>query len=313
MNTHRNPILLGQVETIDLLPPEVRTMLQRQGIYLASDSARPGFTVPLVVNADGLWSLQLDSQLDPERFNRTVQIAGPFYAPGEVIAAPDAACTCPSGDGSLRYPCPKHANECLPAVAATVSKMETTTPAAAQEAALIVEALKHSKATACAYPEARKRHEDALAAAESMLAAAAAPGIDVEQFREAVELLAWQNEGHANPDFPRGDAKKHAEALRLLALIDASPKGGSDVVRGVTVERLEDMSVRGRLKLFAEEDGDMCLMIVEGDGTSAGIEFCASGGRSPRTLEAVRALSRAMEQDNAERPINRATSAEVNS
>ncbi|WP_296247593.1 hypothetical protein [uncultured Stenotrophomonas sp.] len=96
-----------------------------------------------------------------------------------------------------------------------------------------------------------------------------------------------------------------------LPLLDASPKGGSDVTRGVTVERLEDMSVRGRLKLFAEEDGDMCLMIVEGDGTSAGIEFCASGGRSPRTLEAVRALSRAMEQDNAERPINRAASAEV--
>ncbi|MNV19027.1 hypothetical protein D3C71_1098700 [compost metagenome] len=89
MNTHRNPILLGQVETIDLLLPEVRTMLQRQGIYLASDSARPGFTVPLVVNADGLWSLQLDSQLNPERFNRTVQIAGPFYAPGEEVRPVD--------------------------------------------------------------------------------------------------------------------------------------------------------------------------------------------------------------------------------
>lgn len=90
-----------------------------------------------------------------------------------------------------------------------------------------------------------------------------------------------------------------------------SPKGGSNVVRGVTTERLEDMSVRGRLKLYAEEDGDMCLMVVENDGTSAGIEFCASGGRSPRTLEAVRALSRAMEQDNAEHPISRAISAEV--
>ncbi|MCD9087390.1 hypothetical protein [Stenotrophomonas sp. SY1] len=131
MNTPRNPILLGQAETIDLLLPAVRTMLQRQGIYLASDSARPGFTVPLVFNADGLWSLQLDSQLDPEHFNRTVQIAGPFYAPGEVIAAPDVACTCPSGDGSLRYPCPKHANECRPAVAATVAEMETVATVAA--------------------------------------------------------------------------------------------------------------------------------------------------------------------------------------
>lgn len=85
MNTHRNPILIGQVETIDLLRPEVRTMMQRQGIYLASDSARPGFTVPLVVNADGLFSVIIDKRLDPERFLDTVQIAGPFYALGEEI------------------------------------------------------------------------------------------------------------------------------------------------------------------------------------------------------------------------------------
>lgn len=56
----------------------------------------------------------------------------------------------------------------------------------------------------------------------------AALGIDLEQFREAVENLEWQNRGHANPDFPTGDPEKHAECLRLLALIDASPKGGSD-------------------------------------------------------------------------------------
>lgn len=114
MNTPRNPILIGQAEVIDLLLPEVRTMLQRQGIYLASDSARPGFTVPLVVNADGVWSMQIDGRLDPERFHATVRIAGPFYAPGEVISAAGVECTCPSGDGSLRHPCRAHANESTP-------------------------------------------------------------------------------------------------------------------------------------------------------------------------------------------------------
>lgn len=94
MSTPRNPILIGQAEVIDVLPPEVRTMLQRQGIYLASDSARPGFTVPLVVNADGVWSMEIDGRLDPEHFHKTVRISGPFFAPGEEIdpvTAKDAA------------------------------------------------------------------------------------------------------------------------------------------------------------------------------------------------------------------------------
>lgn len=140
MNTPRNPILIGQVEVIDLVLPAVRAMLQRQGIYLASDSARPGCTVPLVVNEEGVWSMQLDVRLEPERFRNTVRIAGPFFAPGEEIPGPDGQ------------------------------------PSAAQQAdavALIVEALKHSKPMAYVYPEARKRHEDALAAAQSMLAAPA--------------------------------------------------------------------------------------------------------------------------------------------
>ncbi len=80
-----NPILIGRAEEIDLLLPAVRQMMERQGIYLASDTERPGWTVPLVVNAEGLWSMQLDSRLNPERFKDTVQIAGPFYAPGEEV------------------------------------------------------------------------------------------------------------------------------------------------------------------------------------------------------------------------------------
>ncbi len=53
------------------------------------------------------------------------------------------------------------------------------------------------------------------------LHAARAPAVDLEQFRECVELMEWQERGHANPDWPVGDPKKHAEALRLLAMIDS--------------------------------------------------------------------------------------------
>ena len=79
----RNLLLVGQAQEIDLLLPEVRQMMSRQGIYLASDSARPGMTVPLVVSAGELWCMELDTRIDPERFLPTAQIAGPFYAPNE--------------------------------------------------------------------------------------------------------------------------------------------------------------------------------------------------------------------------------------
>ncbi|WP_416058440.1 hypothetical protein [Stenotrophomonas maltophilia] len=52
-----------------------------------------------------------------------------------------------------------------------------------------------------------------------------AQAVDLGQFRECVELMEWQERGHANPDFPTGDPKKHAEALHLLALIDSQAVG----------------------------------------------------------------------------------------
>ncbi|WP_288432796.1 hypothetical protein [uncultured Stenotrophomonas sp.] len=58
-----------------------------------------------------------------------------------------------------------------------------------------------------------------------MVAAPPAQAVDLGQFRPAVELMEWQERGHANPDFPVGDPKKHAEALRLLALIDSQAVG----------------------------------------------------------------------------------------
>lgn len=48
-----------------------------------------------------------------------------------------------------------------------------------------------------------------------------AQAVDLGQFRPAVELMEWQERGHAHPDFPEGNPEKHAEALRLLALIDS--------------------------------------------------------------------------------------------
>jgi len=80
-----NPILIGKAEEIDLLMPDVRTMLDRSGIYLASDTERPGYTVPLFVNNGRVFSMKLDEELDPEHFKPSVRIAGPYYAPGEEV------------------------------------------------------------------------------------------------------------------------------------------------------------------------------------------------------------------------------------
>lgn len=79
-------------------------------------------------------------------------------------------------------------------------------------------------------------------------------------------------------------------------------------------ERFEDMSPRGRLQVLQQDDGDMIIGIVEdpngpNDGVMVGvdsflrfIEFCTSGGKSPKTLEALRALMFAMAENNADRP-----------
>lgn len=76
------------------------------------------------------------------------------------------------------------------------------------------------------------------------------------------------------------------------------------------VDRIEDMSVRGRLRLIQQDDGDIIVAVQpEQDGLIQGgdsVEFCvpgAGGGRSTHTLAALRALMDAMERDNLERPI----------
>lgn len=71
------------------------------------------------------------------------------------------------------------------------------------------------------------------------------------------------------------------------------------------VERCEDMSTLGRLRLIRDDDGDIIVAVQpEKDGrrmTGSSVEFCAGGaggGKSPRTRKALAALMVAMEADN---------------
>lgn len=71
------------------------------------------------------------------------------------------------------------------------------------------------------------------------------------------------------------------------------------------VERLEDMSRVGRLRLLIQDDGDIIVAVNSqtDDGLISNgdhVEFCTSGGRSPHTLSALRDLFKAMELDNIE-------------
>lgn len=75
-----------------------------------------------------------------------------------------------------------------------------------------------------------------------------------------------------------------------------------------TAERFEDMSQRGRLRIHQQEDGDMIVCVItdpndpESAGAMCSVEFCTSGGKSPKTREAIRNLMLAMAEENAEKP-----------
>lgn len=70
------------------------------------------------------------------------------------------------------------------------------------------------------------------------------------------------------------------------------------------VQRREDMSPDGHLRLYLQEDGDIVLTVHgrrwgSDEPSTASIEFCADGGggRSPRTVEALKLLMAAMQAD----------------
>lgn len=76
------------------------------------------------------------------------------------------------------------------------------------------------------------------------------------------------------------------------------------------VTRHEDMSSAGFMRLFMQDDGDICILLFKesGEGRNAkmcDIEFCepsSGGGRSRHTRKALIDLMVAMEKDNEERP-----------
>jgi hypothetical protein len=73
------------------------------------------------------------------------------------------------------------------------------------------------------------------------------------------------------------------------------------------VERLEDMSPDGRLRLIRQSDGDIIVVVIppskdgylDSSAIPVSAEFCThgGGGQSPRTLQALYTLYEAMEQD----------------
>jgi hypothetical protein len=71
----------------------------------------------------------------------------------------------------------------------------------------------------------------------------------------------------------------------------------------LNVSRKEDMSPDGGMRLLMEPDGDICVFVVNERHQCAGVQFTTpfgGGGGSKRTYKALRALMRAMAEDNAD-------------
>jgi len=83
------------------------------------------------------------------------------------------------------------------------------------------------------------------------------------------------------------------------------------------IQRFEDMSPGGCLRLFRQDDGDIIVCAVPDPEdckrrhlpfVGIGVEFCVcggGGGQSPHTRKALLALWEAIERDNTENPQQR--------
>jgi hypothetical protein len=76
-------LLIGKAEEVDLLRPEIRSMIDNEGVYVCGDTKHPETTVPIISIGGRLHGILLDVELDPTRFLETVTIAGPFHKPEE--------------------------------------------------------------------------------------------------------------------------------------------------------------------------------------------------------------------------------------
>lgn len=74
----KNPILIGQAEEIDLLQPQVRAMLGKEGVYIGGDTKNPDLLVPLVSQGGRIFCLAIDHELAPDRFLSTLTLHGPY-------------------------------------------------------------------------------------------------------------------------------------------------------------------------------------------------------------------------------------------
>lgn len=132
---------------------------------------------------------------------------------------------------------------------------------------------------------------------------------------ELIEMLTHARSLYCSPtyrsDVPRlitdlEEATKRAEkAEEALAVaerrIEVTPRGA--------VERPEDMSQKGKLRVFVEDDGYVIVAVHEevkdDDGTpmvgpGVDVQFCVphpGGGHSPETWKALLALAKAMRRD----------------
>ena len=76
-----------------------------------------------------------------------------------------------------------------------------------------------------------------------------------------------------------------------------APSGNGEARWVGHAKRREDMSPTGFLELFRQDDGDIVVK-VWGEGFNGNsVEFCTSGGHSPKTLAALRQLMQAMAED----------------
>lgn len=129
-------------------------------------------------------------------------------------------------------------------------------------------------------------------------------------------LMPWDLEEAANlileDGMKLGETSIGRELLQLgkeAMERDAKRHEGNASIGEVFIARKEDMSLEGRVRLFKQPDGDMCLTVIDGNGNQAGVEFCSigsGGGRSPHTMQALYQLALAIRADNEEEPSRRA-------